>query len=328
MNGVNEHKDDVIRIGCRQHDWTQALFDQRLGSPFHLNFVNMANAGLNNVIGASPTLDFGECGLTQIIWARCRGVPVKALPVFVRCSFRHSYIFVRTDARIKEPRDLEGKRVGTTYGMTANVWARGLLQHEYGVCLERIHWLNQDSADWLNQKGPEGSYTLPPGLVLEPVARDVNLQEWLLEGKIDALIHPDLVPSNFLARGGIRRLFPMAAQEERNYYLRTRIVPVMNAIVFRADEMDIRPDVVQEVFKAFCRAKELGLEAMQDNRRSGLLWYWESLETQLDVVGYDPLPYSVEKSRNTLEALVTYSAEQGLIDRRIALEDIFPPDPD
>lgn len=321
---MNQRTGDAIRVGCRRHDWTQALFDQRVQTTaLPLELFDFVNAGVKSVIGASSSLDFGECGLNQLLWARSRRVPVKALPVFIRCSFRHSYIFIRKDSGIQAPKDLEGKRVGTNYSMSANVWVRGLLKHEYGVHLERIHWLNQDSSDWLNQEGPETSYVLPAGLVLERVPKDINLQEWLIDGKLDALVHPDVVPSKLLAHNTVKRLFLNAAEEERKYYLRTRIIPMMDSIVFREEDIHTRPEVVKDIFEAFCRAKQLGLEAVQDNRHSGLLWYWESLEKQLEVVGYDPAPYSVEETRRTLETFVTYSVEQGLIPSHLPMEDLF-----
>ena len=243
-----------------------------------------------------------------------RWCEVRALPVFIRCAFRHSYIFVHAGSGIRDPKDLEGKKVGTTYGMTANVWARGLLVHEYGVRLGAVRWVNAEAKD--------DSYVLPPGMQLEYVPKDTDLQEWLVAGKIDALIHPDLIPSALLARKNVKRLFPDAAEEEKKSYRHSKVIPVMNLIACREEYLE-RLDVVREMFQAFCRAKELGLEKMQDSRDSGLLWYWDSLEKQMALVGPDPVPYSVEKIRRTLQTFVDLSVEQGLIRSPIRLEDLF-----
>jgi hypothetical protein len=79
--------------------------------------------------------------------------------------------------------------------------------HEYGVHLEAVRWVNAETED--------NSYALPPGMHLEYVPKDTDLQEWLVAGKIDALI-PDLIPSALLARKNVR-LFPdTAAEEEKN----------------------------------------------------------------------------------------------------------------
>src|SRR3546814_12396229 len=69
-------------------------------------------------------------------------LPFVALPVFPSRVFRHGYIFVNRDAGIAGPKDLEGKRVGVQeYRQTAAVWIRGILQHEYGVDLDSIAWV-------------------------------------------------------------------------------------------------------------------------------------------------------------------------------------------
>ncbi len=236
-----------------------------------MTFMAEAHLDLEALAGPNPSVDFMEVGLINYYWARSEGIAVNALPVFLRAAFRHSYIFVNANAGIVAPKDLEGKRVGTRYGMTANVWARALLQHQYGVALEKIQWLNQET------RAP-GPYQLPAGLTLEPVAREVNLQDWLVDGTIDALVHPDLIPTKLLARGKVRRLFANAAAESHAYYTSTGVVPVMNTIAFRTSEP---PETIAAVLDALRRAKALGLDAMQDVRSSGLLWQQETLEEQL-----------------------------------------------
>src|SRR5207244_5906544 len=125
-----------IRVACRNHDWTNALLQGRV-RPKTLEFQlrEQANVGADGLIGDSAIADYAECGLTGLLQAIARGVPVVALPVFIRSSFRQAYCFVRNDAKIESPKDLEGKRVGTRYNMTATVWIRGFLQHDYGVQL-------------------------------------------------------------------------------------------------------------------------------------------------------------------------------------------------
>lgn len=305
----------TIRIACRRHDWSNALFDGRVAEP-SMEFRPDAHLDLEALTGSNPSVDFMEIGLVNYYQARCQGVKINALPVFLRAAFRHSYIFVHVGAGIAKPADLEGKTVGTRYGMTANLWARALLQHQYGVHLERIRWLNQETR-------PTTPYALPPGLVLEPVARDANLREQLQAGKIDALIHPDVIPTKLMATGTVRRLFANAPDEECAYYRSTKVVPVMNTIAFRTDASKPPLETVAAVLAAFRRAKDVGLDAMQDVRDSGLLWNYEALEKQIALIGPDPVPFSVAGMRPTLEALVTHGLEQGLFTERLALSDLF-----
>jgi 4,5-dihydroxyphthalate decarboxylase len=305
----------VLRVACRRHDWSNALFDGRVTEP-GLEIAADGHLGLEALLDEPAAVDFMECGLVNYYWARSQGAPVRALPVFLRAAFRHSYIFVNDNVRVDHPRDLEGKRVGTRYGMTANVWARALLQHQHGVRLETIHWLNQET----RQPAP---YALPPGLVLEPVGRGVNLQELLVQKQIDALVHPDVLATRLFANGNVRRLFSDAPAAERAYYRTTGFVPVMNVIAFRAAELRERPDAVRTVFDAFCRAKAAGLAAMEDVRDSGLLWYYEALEEQLALLGTDPAPYSLERMRPALEAFVGYGLEQGVFTQAFSLDELF-----
>lgn len=285
-----------IRVACRRHDWSNALFDGRVATP-SLTFQPEAHLRLDALLGDPPRVDFMEIGLVTHVQQRIAGTPIRALPVFLRAAFRHSYIFVNAAAGIAKPADLEGRRVGTRYDMTANLWARALLQHQYGVRLERIGWV-------------EGR---------DP--RELCAQ--LEAGAIDALVHPDVIPTKLLASGTVRRLFADPRAESRAYYRTTKVVPVMNAIAFRTADLERRPEAVAEVYGAFLRAKALGLEAMQDVRDSGLLWNQEALEAQIALLGLDPVPFSVAGMRPTLEALVRHGVEQGVFVRSIGLDELF-----
>jgi 4,5-dihydroxyphthalate decarboxylase len=302
-----------IRISCRRHDWTEALFDGQIAEPT-LKFLPDGHRRLPSLLGAAADLDFMECGLMTYVQSVADGLPILALPVFIRAAFRHSYIFVNTNSGIDTPRDFEGKRVGTRYEMTANVWARALLADEYGVQLEKIRWVHQTG-------GADGArFKLPPEIDIQTVERDVDLLDWLVAGKIDALIHPDLLPLRLLAHNTVRRLFVDAAAEEQKSYARTKIVPVMNVVIFRRGE---ESPTIKQVFDAFVRAKNAGIDAMEDNRDSGLLWYWNAWENQVALVGRDPVPYSLTKMRPTLDTFIRHAVRQGLLDRPVSPDDLF-----
>ena len=308
----------VVRVACRRHDWTNALFDGRATAPsIELTVTEQANVGVDGLLADDARFEYAECGLSGLIVARAKGAPVVALPVFIRNAFRQSYIFVRDDAGISTPKDLEGKRIGTRYNMTATVWARGFLQHDYGVRLERVHWVNDEPAE------AAGGYRLPKGLALEPVAAGADLQGLLLDGKIDGLIHAAVDVDRLLAGGGVRRLFADAGGEERAWWARTHIVPMMNVLACREDIVRDRPDELREVFAAFVRAKELGMAAQHNNRDSGLFWFWETFEEQGRLMGPDPVPYSVGGNRHAIETLLHYCAEQGIGDRELGVGELF-----
>src|SRR5262249_58169596 len=96
------------------------------------------------------------------------------IPAFVSRIFRHSGIYIRSDAGIRTPQDLSGKRIGLPeYQITAVVWMRGLLQHEYGVHPSEIHWRSR------GQEQPGRHQRTPlkpiPGLDLQPIGHDQTL---------------------------------------------------------------------------------------------------------------------------------------------------------
>jgi 4,5-dihydroxyphthalate decarboxylase len=73
--------------------------------------------------------------LTTYLCAREHGVRFTALPIFLVRAFHHGAITYNTANGPLHPSDLEGQRVGVHrgYTVTTGVWARAVLQEEYGV---------------------------------------------------------------------------------------------------------------------------------------------------------------------------------------------------
>jgi 4,5-dihydroxyphthalate decarboxylase len=304
----------TVRVACRMHDWTRALFEGKVPDRvYHIQMREQENVGVDGLFGDSPVADYAECGLAGLIQSCASGTPVRAFPVFIRTTFRHSYILIRADRGINTPKDLEGKRIGTSYNTTATIWIRGLLQDGYGVQLDKISWLDI---------GPTG-YKAPPGVTVERAERGTKLHDLLREGKIDALISFDAEMIHHQGSTTVKRLFPDAGKEEREWWRKTHIMPMMNVIACPEATIKARPEEARAVFDAFVEAKQLGLQELLNNRDSGLFWYWEALDEQLEVVGLDPVPYSVSKNRVPIETLLRYCAEQGIVDRQLGVEEVF-----
>jgi hypothetical protein len=153
--------------------------------------------------------------------------PFAAIPVFPSRVFRHGYIFVNTRAGIRTPKDLEGRRVGLPlYTQTAAIWARGHLQHQFGVDLATIRWVQGA----VEKAGTHGSPHAPP--LLAPVRIEQNhggepLGELLARGEIDALIG-SRKPESFGRHPDVARLFPDYRARERDLYETTGIFPIMH----------------------------------------------------------------------------------------------------
>src|SRR5262249_10497045 len=177
--------------------------------------------------------------------------PFVALPVFVSRVFRHGFIFYNLRSGIRGPKDLEGKRVGVPlYTMSAAVWIRGLLQHEYGVDLTRIRWVQGA----LRKAGSHGSPTAAP-LLKQPVMEinnsEKSLSRLLADGELDAVISSRPV-EGIGTNPDIARIFPSYRAVEKEYYRRTKIFPIMHLIAIRRDVCEAHPFVAQSLYDALC----------------------------------------------------------------------------
>jgi 4,5-dihydroxyphthalate decarboxylase len=249
-----------------------------------------------------------------------------ALPVFPSRIFRHGYIVINRKSGIRTAKDFEGRRIGVQlHTMTAAVFIRGLLQHEYGVDLSAIHWV-QGAID---TAGAHGSPTVLP--LLKPVDLTINtsqysLSELLQRGEIDAIIGATL-PKALGQNPDIVRLFPDYAQAEAAYYRKTKIFPIMHLVAIRRDVYERHPFIGKSLYRAFCDAKALALTHMRFTGapRYMLPWLMPAIEQIDDLFGGDPWPYGIEANRPTLEALVTYLVEHGIIAEKMKLEELFVP---
>ena len=252
--------------------------------------------------------------------------PYTAIPVFLSRTFRHGAIFIRTDRGITEPRDLEGKTVGLVeYDMTAAVVVRGLLRDEYGVDTTKIRWRVGDPEVPWREKIPIPD--VPDGTDVAPVADGRTLNEALASGALDALcgIEP---PSCFTAGApGVDRLFPDWRSVERDYFARTGIFPIMHAIGIKRELLDANPWLAVSLMEAFESAKDLALRelAVMNAPKATLPWVAAELQATKNVMGEDYWPYGIDKNRSILETLIKYSFEDGLILRRLGIDELFAP---
>jgi 4,5-dihydroxyphthalate decarboxylase len=245
--------------------------------------------------------------------------PVRAIPVFPHRRFRHSFIFVNSAAGIGSPKDLEGKRVGLrTWQATAGLWARGILQDEYGVDLTKVRWYTSDDESIVDAE-------LPAGFDIQRIPEGASVTDMLLSGEVDALIYPE-IPAAFAAGDQrIRRLFPNFKEEEMAYFRKTGCFPIMHTVVIKESVLEKHPWVAREMLIAFKESTEYAFRRMQDPRRVSLAWGRELLEEQQQVLGANPWPVGVPANLPALERMIRFSHEQGMISRRYEPEELFVP---
>lgn len=271
--------------------------------------------------------EISELSMGKYATLRSRGDDsVMAIPVFPSRSFRHSAIYIRPDGPRDDPGALAGGRIGIPeWSVTATVYARALLAHEYGVALEDIHWVQGGT----NEPGRiEGiDIVPPPGMTISP-ERARSLSEMLIAGDIDAIIAPHAPDAFTDGSGRIVRLFTDTAAVEEEYYRRTGIYPIMHAVVLRGDIYRQYPWAAANLVKAFTAAKERSLDRAVDTKvpRSPIPWAAARASAAQQLFGRDLWPYGVEDNRPTLEAFLGYMHEQGLCERRLEPEELFAPE--
>lgn len=266
-----------------------------------------------------------EFSLASYLMARDRGFPrLTAIPVFVSRLFRHSAIYINRHSGIGRPQDLRGKRIGTReYHVSANVWIRGMLQHEYGVHPAEMQWFTGGHDKPVNIKILD--HDLPPEIRIQPIGPEQTLNDMLEAGELDAVIGPR-APGNFYKPDtNIVRLFHDFVSVEQDYYRHTGLFPIMHLIVIRDELPDQYPWVASSLFNAFAEAKNRVYDGfMQDLAvKATVPWLAPHIEQTKLLMGEDFWPYGIEKNRKTLDTVIAYAYEQGLIKRKFPLEEVF-----
>jgi 4,5-dihydroxyphthalate decarboxylase len=263
--------------------------------------------------------DASEMSFGKTVSLMAEAAPdIVPIPVFPSRVFRHSAIYIGEKSNITEPKDLEGRKVGIPeWAQTAGIYARGLLQHEYGVDLARIHWHQAG----VRQAGriEKVKLHLGEGVRITPVP-DKSLAQMLDSGELDAVIS---------ARDpGGKRLFEDYASVEERYFRKTRIYPIMHVVVLRREAYERDRWIAMNLFKAFDEARR---ESMQRLVEIGLShvpmpWLAEHARRWRALAGEDFWPYGIAPNRPTLEAFVQYAHEQGITARRLKVEELFAPE--
>jgi 4,5-dihydroxyphthalate decarboxylase len=311
----------ILTVGMRDYDHARALSDGRVQVPgVDFKFINITPPSQIFLrMLRDEEFDVSEMSLSNFMIAIGKGDPrFVGLPVFPSRVFRHSYIWVNTQADITQPADLKGKRVGIAdYSMTALLFVRGLLQHEYGVAPEDIHWFRRRSEHVAIQ--------IPSNVRIDNIAKDQTLDDWLETGQLDAVAVTS--PPRAFLQGSpqVRRLFAQCREVEAEYYRRTKIFPIMHMMVIRRAVYEQDPSLALRLTEGFEAAKQSAFEAY-DEDLTALPWTKLNLEYARGVLGHDVYPYGVKNNSATLEAAALYSYEQGLTPKKFAVSELFAPE--
>ena len=255
--------------------------------------------------------DVCEMALTTYICARAHGKRMTALPVFLVRAFHHGAILVNTKAGIRSAKDLEGRRVGVNrgYTVTTGLWARSVLQHQYGVDLKKIIWV-------LSGDEHVAEYRPPSNVV--PMEKGKKMADMLASGELPAAIgveteHPDVKPLIANAREA-----GFEALRARGHY------PINHTVVVRDELLAAHPELAPDIFTAFAEAKRLYVERLTAGKIEKPTPVDEVHRRVMEITGRDPLPYGIGPNRRMLEEVIQSALEQGIITRPVTPEELFP----
>jgi 4,5-dihydroxyphthalate decarboxylase len=279
----------TLRTNLADYPVTMALKQGRTSSPlvnFDFRGPKTAHDGFKPMVRENA-YDAGELAIVTFLQAKAFGKPYVLLPAPISGRFQHHCIGYSIAFGEQEPQDIEGSKVGVrTYAQTTGLWVRGILQHEYGVDLDKVTWLTIDEAHLAEHQDPPNCQRLPRG---------VKLDQMMLDGEIAAAILGNDMPND----PRIRTLIPDAPAAAQTWYQREGVIPINHMFVVHSDLPRQRPDVVRELFRMI-------------------------VESRAAAPASAPIPpFGVEANRKALEMAIDWSVEQKIIPRRLEVDELF-----
>lgn len=297
-----------LSIAIGTYGVTQALHDGSVRADgIDLDFAQVApiTTAMRRMV---RSLDFDVCEMafTTYLCAKALGAPLIALPVFLTRNFHHWAAFRTVDGPVRTPKDLEGRVVAVNrgYTVTTGLWVRGILQHEYGVDLNRVTWMATDEEH-------VAAYRAPANVNYD--GRGKTAAVLLLSGACAAAIGD--------VKSDSPKIQPLIADARAAgfaWYRKTGIYPVNHAVVIKTALLEQRPDIAVRLTQAFAAAKDAYVKRLDaDDTPAG-----KNARALREVVG-DPFPFGVAENRETVDAIVRFAVEQRVIPKAIPVEALF-----
>jgi ABC-type nitrate/sulfonate/bicarbonate transport system substrate-binding protein len=244
--------------------------------------------------------DVSEMAITTYLCAKANNLPFTALPVFLVRAFHNGAVQVNSK-QVSEPKDLEGKKVGVrAWTVTTGVWAKDILQNEFGVDLDKVNWVVADEEHVLEYKTPDNV----------TFQRGANLGEMLAAGELAAGIGIPKVDSPDVQ--------PLAGNASE-WYKKTGVYPINHTLVVKDDLLAANPSLAKDLYDAFKAARDAyvsGLASSTDDADA-------AMKRTADMVGGDPLPYGIEANRKAMEAIIAAATSQHILTKPTKVEDVF-----
>ena len=242
----------------------------------------------------------------------------RAIPVFPRRMFAHKFWAVRTDRGINSPQDLEGRKVGiASFENTLQVPVRSVLQHQYGLAKDAVHWK-------CRHRGVLGIDKVE-GVNMEVIGEKPVLVEQLLDGQLDAMVIPSILEQVISGDPRVRPLFNDPKIEERGYFEATGHFPIMHDVLLKQSVLERDPWVAQSLLDAFKRARRYHLNWMEQPPNLTFAWARELLLEEREFFGRSQWEDGFGANQQQVELMCRYANEQGMTAQMVDPKSLFVP---
>ena len=148
----------------------------------------------------------------------------------------------------------------------------------------------------------------------------------LLDGEVDAMV-TDISDTKLFDTlensSKVRRLFPNYMEEDERLYRETGIFTPVHIIVMSKKLDRQYPDLTGKLYAAFEQAKKMAYEDILSDRAGfSVVYLRERMKEQSERWG-DPWKYGIKANKSTIDALIRYNYEQGMIRSELSYRDIF-----
>jgi len=305
-----------LTLSCATYDRTIPML-MGLVQPEGIALSVQPTQGGGSTLG-SPEADVYELPLPAMVIQRSRQDTHRAIAVYPKRTFFHQLLLTHRDRPLERFDDFRGARIGLLnwYQHALGVWLRGHLRESHGILPEETRWFTERAS----------LVPLPSTVSVTLVSAEKSLVQMLLDGDIDVLAH-ERAHQLLDQHPQLRRVFLDYKEREAAYWAATGGVPINHVLAVRKEIALEHPWAARSLVQAFTAAKELALERMdRDNSRVSSPWMDSLLEEQHRLLGRDLYPYGLARTRNEVERAIRYLHEQQLIDRPMAVEEVFADD--
>jgi 4,5-dihydroxyphthalate decarboxylase len=307
-----------LTIAFDRYDYLQPLRDGDVRAEgIELNLLTVESGIRHERMFHYGEYDACEFSMSSYLVARGQDMDwLQAIPFFPRRMWGHKFCFIRSGSGIKKPVDLKGGRIGLrSYENTLALVTKGMLMNSYDLGVSDVTWVlvNKENV------GPK----LPSHIKVEFVEGKRKLEDLLVEGKVDAEVEPDLPQRWIRGEGTVERLFSEFEKEEKAYYQRTKVYPIMHPVVIKKEILDRDPWVATSLYEALLASRKAYDEFMEQPHRLSFAWGRSYLEEERKFFGKDPFYQGFKENYHDVQSLITFAGQQGMLGRDLTVEELF-----